>query len=1233
MTSDNTPEDDLTGAPPKGGAQKAASQGHDAPDDVSIERAEAAVLAASARRMPLRGLLEQALLRFRKLRRSENLAKPKANELTVAKSKAPSLHNPHIADPKSARLNVAPSRETPKASADAAVPPITAPKGKTPRKLKRRTGVWSVLMFGALALFLVLVSMSVTGRVVAMPDWVARSVEERLNAQSDAVGLSLSRIELGVAGNGRPRLRLVDLGVRDETGLEIGRLNAVEGSVFVLPVLSGRFEPATLELSGAQITVRRQANGAFALSFGQGVGTSGDFASVLDGIDQVFADGALSHTDIIRADALTITLEDARTGRIWQVTDGALVITQDAQHVSMSVSFDVFNQTETLAETVLEFRSAKSSSAAEFTARFKNALSADIAAQTPLLTFLGIVDAPISGELLTVVDDDGAISDLAGFLEFGAGAISPAGGAKPARFNGGRVDIDYDPERERMDFSEMSLSSDWVQANAEGHAYLRGWTGGWPTELIGQVQLSEAEVNPSELFEDTVLLGQGGADFRLRLDPFEVDIGQAYVTHEDRHIAGSGRISADRDGWSLGFDSRAEKVTPEQVVALWPEARSARVRKWIRENVSEGHFTDVAIAWRKQGGAPAHLNVSASYQDMTIRAVKDMQPIERADGRLVIEGRRLSVVADQGIVRPRDIDGQIAGTLDISGTRFVIPKMGKPRPADADPSLPIRPVPAEVDLSVSGPVTTALQLLDAKPFQVFRKSDGKMGPDMATGRATVRGRVDVQMQPKPPRGSMQYDLIADLRNVASDKIVPGHQLKLPEATMHFDGAKLSLEGRGSLSGLPVSGRWELPFEDGKAVEISTVSGRFPLNLKALEVFKVGLPKGTVQGEGRGDFKIVLVKDAPPRLTLEGDLKGVGLSIAALGWSKRKNAEGQITLTADLGQVPKIDQLAVTAPGLSAAGRVNLHPEGGFDTAVFDRVKLGGWLDAQVTLTGRGVGVPVAVSVNGGTIDLRGATVGVNRGQSAAQGQTPIDLRLDRLIISEGIVLTPFEAALTSGPTGLSGQFEGRVSGKPVIQGVAAPQPNGTAFRINARDAGAVMREAGLFKSARGGTMELILTPAGGKGVYEGNLSIADNISVHDAPAMAELLSAISVIGLLQQLGGQGIPFGDVNARFRLDPEKVTIYESSASGHSMGISMDGYYYLGTEQLRMQGVISPFYVVNSAGRIFARKGEGLVGFNYRLGGTATSPEVSVNPLSILTPGFFRDIFRRDPPPRPE
>ena len=62
---------------------------------------------------------------------------------------------------------------------------------------------------------------------------------------------------------------------------------------------------------------------------------------------------------------------------------------------------------------------------------------------------------------------------------------------------------------------------------------------------------------------------------------------------------------------------------------------------------------------------------------------------------------------------------------------------------------------------------------------------------------------------------------------------------------------------------------------------------------------------------------------------------------------------------------------------------------------------------------------------------------------------------------------------------------------------------------------------------------------------------------------------------------------------------------------------------------QGVISPLYLLNGIGSFLTRKGEGLIGFNFNLTGSAASPSVSVNPLSAFTPGMFREIFRRPVP----
>jgi hypothetical protein len=76
-------------------------------------------------------------------------------------------------------------------------------------------------------------------------------------------------------------------------------------------------------------------------------------------------------------------------------------------------------------------------------------------------------------------------------------------------------------------------------------------------------------------------------------------------------------------------------------------------------------------------------------------------------------------------------------------------------------------------------------------------------------------------------------------------------------------------------------------------------------------------------------------------------------------------------------------------------------------------------------------------------------------------------------------------------------------------------------------------------------------------------------------------------------------------------------------------LDGTYTLATKAMDFQGVLSPFYLLNGVGAILTRKGEGLIGFNYTLGGTSDAVRVGVNPLSALTPGMFREIFRRPPP----
>ena len=149
-----------------------------------------------------------------------------------------------------------------------------------------------------------------------------------------------------------------------------------------------------------------------------------------------------------------------------------------------------------------------------------------------------------------------------------------------------------------------------------------------------------------------------------------------------------------------------------------------------------------------------------------------------------------------------------------------------------------------------------------------------------------------------------------------------------------------------------------------------------------------------------------------------------------------------------------------------------------------------------------------------------------------------------------------------------------------------------------------------------------------EGAYDGRVRIG-NIRVRNANVLAELLNAISVVGLLEQLDGAGLVFNEAEGELILTPRAVQVTRGSAIGASLGVSMAGVYQTGSGKLDMQGVVSPIYLLNGIGSVLTRKGEGLFGFDFRLRGTAGAPDVQVNPLSILTPGMFRELFRAPAP----
>ncbi len=1050
---------------------------------------------------------------------------------------------------------------------------------------------------------------SAIGRPIQAPAWLHSRIEARLAQMLPDMDVSFGALSVIVNANGRPRVQLRDVEISQPDGPVILAMSDLETGLALKPLLQGKAQLGRVRLSGEAIHVTRRKDGSFDLSFGAAlpqVGQAARIQELIDGLDGLLLSPQLSSLTRIDADALIVRYEDLRAGRAWTIDGGRVRLTRDGDDLRISGDLAVLSGYDYATTVELNFESRIGETEAQFGMIFEDMPAQDIAVQSAAVAWLDVVRAPISGALRGSVTETG-IGDISGTVQISDGVIQPTDQTRPIPFTEARTYFTYFPDAETLVFDEVSVSSEWITARAEGKAILRGLETGLPEELLGQFTLTGLSTNPDDLLDAPLSLDAAEMSFRMELDPFVLHMGELMLEEQGQVVVLSGEAAAEPEGWRLAVQGQADRLDSDVVLALWPESLKTKTRTWVAENILDVTLSRGQLAYRKLPNQPHDLYAGFEFDGAKVRFSRNMPPIEAGSGHAEIRGTRFIASADRGHIRA--VQG---GAIDIAGSSIVIP------------NTTIKPTPARVELNTSSTITAALSLLDSDPLNLLTKAGRPV--DLADGRAQARGTLDLLLKKKLQKEEISFDITADLRNLRSDKIVPGRVLRAARLDLSAQNELLTISGSGRIGQVP----FDAVFEDDLRPEDkgrSRVYGVAELSNAFLDEFSIALPRDTLTGRGDGVFDLDLRKGEAARFTLSSDLKGIGLRVPELGWALGQETGGTFEINGQLSQPLQVERMSLQAPGMSAVGTLSLTEDGALDRVQFDTVAAGAWLNAPVTLVGRGKGVAPAVEVNGGWIDLPSRPDIAGRGGDGGAGSTPISAALDRVQVTKSIALTGVRGDFTTGD-GFAGTFTGRINGQAPVTGRVFPVGGRTGIDISANDAGAAIAAAGLLKKGHQGTLALRLTPVSDLGNYDGRLKI-ENIRIREVPALASLLHAISVVGLLEQMGGPGILFGEVEARFRLTPDQLILRESSAVGASMGLSMDGIYDFKQNKMDFQGVLSPIYAINAIGSLLTRKGEGLIGFNYSLRGSPDKPSVQVNPLSIFTPGMFREIFRRPPP----
>ena len=241
----------------------------------------------------------------------------------------------------------------------------------------------------------------------------------------------------------------------------------------------------------------------------------------------------------------------------------------------------------------------------------------------------------------------------------------------------------------------------------------------------------------------------------------------------------------------------------------------------------------------------------------------------------------------------------------------------------------------------------------------------------------------------------------------------------------------------------------------------------------------------------------------------------------------------------------------------------------------------------------------------------------------------VKVNLSKLKLRKGIVLDNFTGSFNLNEV-FEGSGIGNLNNGPEVKLTIAVNDNEKTIKVYSASAGEVLLRSNIYSSGYGGTMNLKLRQKFGQDA-KGTLQIS-NLRVIGAPFLAKLVSLSSIEGILGLLASNGMVFNEIKADYSVNKNYLTIKNGVATNPSFGITLAGSREMSKKIINYSGVLSPAYSINGLVKkipligtlIGGKEGEGAFGINYFATGALRDPRITVNPLSIITPGQFRELL---------
>ena len=1069
------------------------------------------------------------------------------------------------------------------------------------------------LWFFALNSLITRQSVDVTGLKPNAQMWFSQAFN---GSDAQIGGMSLSWL----SASNTILFEATDVVVTDENGAEIETIPRLQTEIPMQAASKGKIIPKRVIINGGTVTWLRDENGSVVAGLGT-PNTVGKLGPVWRGLTQ----NPRRKADIRGVETVTITnatafIVDEADGLDLMLTDTDINFRQSSEDVDMQMTS---NLQKDEVKIPLQIKFKTSSGLSDFTLGILTSglnpsfLSPERGRYSWLKGFDANLDIKANLKVgreqgLQTADVD--INGSSGRVEFGE---------FETEFNGANIAARLSAESQDMDITSIGLRSDKLSFSGSGTLGELGalTDGNINSSPVFDLVFEDVKIDRRPSFSVPLNFSRMDVLGRLDIDARRLDLERLLINLGTYEYDLGGTLAQNEAGkWSeIALKGHANgTLTPPDVLSAWPVNFAKGARDWIERSVLKGAFDNLKFDVNfdeetLRSGIPKDDSVSLDFDisDGEVRYIQTMTSYQNVTGRGSILGNSARVEAYGGNV----------GNLEVSTALVEIPRL-LPKGGDLT-----------ITVNGNGATSDMLTLIDQKPFE-FPSQFGIV-PETFGGTGVIDLKVTRPLLVEFERSRIIFDIGGKFSDVTAPVQIGSHNMKDGNITVTANNAGMNLNGPVNIGPWATQLNWDKKYDFGKTPSRYQIVGK--MDRDTLDSFGLGFREYfdgdiNVEVNALGDGLDLTAAD------ISADLTDVGIQIGQY-WTKAKGTagefKGQLNRQSDGGI--QFENMSIDAPGLTIAGRVDFANKFKLVDMDLPTVKVDGLIDAGIQMKPDNLSEKLSVFVRGDFLNVSSlVSNALSDGKGVIDVPVLLTANLNKIALNENYIVNNANVLFSHNGLGITNaHLGGQTDQGPLnIQMRSFETGQARDVDVSIPSAADAARAFLGLDNIEGGELKITaqFPPIGKAGTLNGVAEI-DEFKLVRAPILAHMLSLGSLTGIFDTLGGGGLSFNTFHVPFSLIDGELHIRNARVSGPALGMTGDGEIRFKDRLLDVDGTLVPAYTANSLlgdipvlGDLFVgKKGEGIFALSFMVQGEFDNTQVTVNPLSALTPGFLRGIFK--------